>query len=106
MKIETVTTMLNCGRSISSNCASFVADKPVLMTEYPSETKVQILHQALKEYDDTYDESIRSKGGQSKMKKIDKFFTGAPSTQKLLHGEWSSSFAERWDAIYVQGLHV
>jgi len=51
-----------------------LADKPVLMTEYPSEAKVQILHQALKEYDDTYDESIRSKGGRSKMKKIDKFF--------------------------------
>ena len=60
---------------ISERMASMkLGEKNVIMTEYPTDEQTDLLHRALKEYDATYDEGIRSKGDRGKMKRIDRFF--------------------------------
>ena len=51
-----------------------LGEKNVIVTEYPTDEKAQILHNALRKYDPTYDEAIRSKGKLSKMTRIDRLF--------------------------------
>ena len=51
-----------------------LGEKHIIMTEYPTDEKVQILHDVLRKYEPAYDESIRSKAGQTKLGKIDRFF--------------------------------
>ena len=51
-----------------------LGEKHIIMTEYPTDEKVQILHDVLRKYEPAYDESIRSSEGQTKSGKIDRFF--------------------------------
>ena len=50
-----------------------LGERHVIMTKYPTDEEVQILHDVLKKYEPAYDESIRSKKNQSKLGKIDRF---------------------------------
>ena len=56
------------------------------MTKYPTEGQTQLLHDVLKEYDETYDPTIRSKGQQSKVKRIDQFLKCAKHTKSSPYG--------------------
>ena len=42
------------------------------VTKYPTKADVQLLHNAMREYNPKYDKSIREKKKQSKMKRIDR----------------------------------
>ena len=66
-----------------------LGERHVIMTEYPTDEKVQILHEVLKKYEPAYDESIRSKAGQSKLGKIDRFFR-CPNHSKIT--TWGMEF--------------
>ena len=63
-----------------------LGEKHVIMTKYPTEDQTQLLHDVLKEYDETYDPTIRFKGQQSKLKRIDQFLGCAKHTKSSPYG--------------------
>ena len=83
-------TMQKNKNIISERMSSMkLGERHVIMTEYPTDEKVQILHDVLKKYDPEYDESIRSKARQSKMGKINRFFR-CPKHSKITN--WGMEF--------------
>ena len=49
-----------------------LGERNIEVTKYPTKADAQLLHNAMREYEPEYDESIREKNKQSKMKRIDR----------------------------------
>lgn len=81
----TINSISLTGKSVAPRWPQ-LGEKYVIMTKYPIEKQTQFLYGVLREYDEIYDPTIRSKGRQSKMKRIDKVLGCQKHTKSSPYG--------------------
>ena len=58
-----------------------LGERNVEVTKYPTEEDARLLHNVMRDYDSNYDDAIRGKKDQSKMKRIDRMLRCPKHTQ-------------------------